>query len=207
MTGTATIKARTVHLAATLAVACALLLTALILGGGQRAFAHAAYESSTPADGEGVSESPEQVEIVFSQEVARQGGLPTVMVVNQFGDVTADEPVLDDTDRTRLTVDLPPALGNGRYTVIWHTLSDEDGEEAQGAFHFYVGEGPNGPAPGTETPAGGTPTGGATTVVTQPGVGDGGGGGVPVWALVGGLAVALVIGASAGVTLGSRRAS
>lgn len=188
----------------------ALLLAAALSGGGQRAFAHANYESSIPANDEVLAESPAQVVIIFGQEVARSGGLPSLTVTNPVGDVIADEAVVDDNDRTRVTVDLPPALGDGRYTVIWHSLSDEDGEEAQGAFDFYVGTGPNGETPGAGGPtaeATATPTG---TVVTQQPAnngGGGGGGGIPLWALLGGLAVAFVVGTSAGVTLGSRRSA
>jgi methionine-rich copper-binding protein CopC len=188
-----------------IAVAIALLLAAgMLLGGGQQAFAHADLESSNPAEDEVLSESPEQIEMVFGQELARQGGLPSVIVVNEAGDVLAEEPVLDEADRTRLTIDLPPALGTGRYTVIWHTLSDDDGEEAQGAFHFYIGEG--GQATPADSPETAPPTG--TTIVTQPaGGGANDGDGVPWWALVGGVAVALVVGTSVGVTLAGRRAA
>jgi methionine-rich copper-binding protein CopC len=185
--------------------ALALLLAALSLGGGQRAFAHADYESSTPADGETVSESPERVDVVFGQEAARQGGLPTLIVVNQFGDLIADEAVLDDVDRTHMSVALPPALGSGRYTVIWHTVSDEDGEEAQGAFHFYVGAGPSATTQATAGPDA-TPQTAAPTVVNG-GTGDGGGEGsdVPLWALIGGVVVSLMAGSGAGVALAARR--
>jgi methionine-rich copper-binding protein CopC len=185
-----------------LASTLVLLLAALFSGGGQRAFAHAGYESSTPADGEVLAESPAQIEVIFGQEVARSGGLPSLTVTNPAGDLVADEAIVDDADRTRVTIDLPPALGAGRYTVIWHTLSDEDGEEAQGAFHFFVD--PNATS-GSQT-ATGTPTPTGTAVTVQPAGNTGGGdGGLPIWALIGGIAVALVVGTSAGVTLGSRR--
>ena len=95
----------------------------------------------------------------FSQELRRSGGLPTLDVVNAAGDIVSEPAVLDDDDRAHVSAALPPSLPNGRYTVIWHTLSDEDGDEARGAFHFYVGEGPvraseiaPAPAP-TATPA------------------------------------------------------
>jgi hypothetical protein len=133
--------------------------------------------------------------------MARSGGLPTLIVVNEAGDTIADAPVLDDADRTHLSIELPPSLGNGRYTVIWHTISDEDGEEAQGAFHFYVGEGPG------ETPTAGpdaTPATAAPTVITNGG-GDSGGDGIPLWALIGGVAVGLAVGAGVGVALAARR--
>jgi len=186
----------------TFAIVSALLLAALLTGSGRQAFAHAGYDESTPADGETVSESPERVDVFFGQEIARQGGLPTMIVVNVFGDLVANEPTLDDTNRKHMYIDLPAALGVGRYTVLWHTLSDEDGEEAQGAFHFFVGEVPG------ETTAATTPPAAATAsplpTIIDGGDGDGGND-VPLWALIGGIAASLAAGLGVGVALAARR--
>jgi len=166
-------------------------------------YAHAGYDSSTPGDGEVVAESPARVDVYFGQEMARSGGLPTLVVVNESGEQVDLGATLDDDDRTHMFVDLPPELSDGRYTVIWHTVSDEDGEEAQGAFHFYVGEGPNGvPAMGTEAPNVGT-----VTATPEPAAApdDDDGSGVSVWLLVVGVAGGLLIGGGAGMALGRRR--
>jgi len=187
-----------------IAITEALLLAALTLGGGQRAFAHADYESSTPADGEVVAESPERVDVYFGQEMARSGGLPALTVVNQAGDVLAEEPVLDDEDRTHMYIELPPSLGNGRYTVIWHTLSDEDAEEAQGAFHFYVGEGPGQTTAPVTDGESGSPATAPPTVIDNGSNGDSGND-IPLWALIGGVAVSLAAGTGVGVALAARR--
>ena len=121
-------------------------LLALALAGAALAAAsveaHAGYERSEPADGAVLAASPPRVEVWFSQELRRASGLPTLEVVNFGGDVLSDPAVLDDDDRTHVYAALPPSLPNGRYTVIWRNLSDEDDDEARGAFHFYVGEGP-----------------------------------------------------------------
>ncbi len=184
------------------AIVSALLLAALLTGGGERAFAHAGYDESTPADGETVSGSPERVDVFFGQEIARQGGLPTMIVVNVFGDLIADEPVLDDTNRKHMYVDLPAALGTGRYTVIWHTLSDEDGEEARGAFHFFVGDAPDDTSSATTPPAAATAP--PPPTIIDAGAGDGGSD-VPLWALIGGIAASLTAGLGIGVALAARR--
>jgi methionine-rich copper-binding protein CopC len=188
-------------------VAALLLAAGVFLGGGRQAFAHADLESSNPEAGAVLTESPPEIEMIFGQQLARQGELPSVIVVNEAGDILADEPVVDDNDRTRLTIQLPPALGDGEYTVIWHSLSDDDGEEAQGAWHFYIGEGPTPRPSGDATPPGDVTPTPAGTVVTAPPAGSASDGGddVPLWALIGGLAVALVVGTSAGVTLATRR--
>jgi methionine-rich copper-binding protein CopC len=165
------------------------------------ALAHAAYESSTPNDGEVVAESPPQITVVFSQEVSRSGGLPTLEVVNVSGDVVSSNAQLNDDDRTVMTADLNPGLPDGRYAILWHTVSAEDGEEAKGAAFFYVGEGPGptGPA-GTDVSA--TPR---PTVTATPGGDEEEGDGVPVIVLVVGIIGGLVVGGGGGLLLGRRR--
>ena len=121
-------------------IAVALALAALFVASVE---AHGRHQGSEPADGAVLAESPPSVDVWFSQELRRADGLPTLDVVNAAGDVVSEPAVLDDDDRAHVSAALPPSLPNGRYTVIWHTLSDEDGEEARGAFHFYVGEGPD----------------------------------------------------------------
>jgi len=178
------------------------LLTALIHASG--AAAHARYESSTPADGETVAESPAQIEVVFNQELSRSGGLPTMVVTNDAGDVIAEGAVLNESDRTRITVEVPPSLPEGRYTVIWHNISDEDGDEAQGAFHFFIG---GAAASATPVPSGGSdqpPTPAPTTFITDdPGRDDGSG--IPLWALVAGVATGVFMGGALGVSYAARR--
>ena len=104
--------------------------------------AHAGYERSEPADGAVLAESPPRVEVWFSQELRRGGGLPTLEVVNFGGDVLSDPSVLDDDDRTHVYAALPPSLPNGRYTVIWRNLSDEDDDEARGRLPLLRGRRP-----------------------------------------------------------------
>jgi methionine-rich copper-binding protein CopC len=171
------------------------------------AFGHAGYESSTPSDGEVVAESPAVVDVFFTQEIARSGGLPTMIVVNDAGDVIADQPVLDDEDRAHISIELPPALPDRRYTVIWHTLSDDDGEEARGAFHFYIGSGPSPTTTDGETPAPdgeSTPSPAASQPATEDDDDDGGG---EPWLVFVGIAGGLVVGGGAGWAAGRRRSA
>ena len=170
-------------------------LLALALAGAALAAAsveaHAGYERSEPADGAVLAESPPRVDVWFSQELRRAGGLPTLEVVNFGGDVLSDPAVLDDDDRTHVYAALPPSLPNGRYTVIWRNLSDEDDEEARGAFHFYVGEGPDTASEIVLTPP---PT--ASPTADPPPTPDDDGG-WPAWviALVGAVGGGVVVGA------------
>jgi methionine-rich copper-binding protein CopC len=186
-------------------------LAGLVLPAGP-AGAHAGYERSEPAEGAVLAESPPRVDAWFAQEMRRSQGLPVMTVVNDAGDVlNPDGAALDDADRTHMSAELPPALPEGRYTVIWHTLSDEDGEEAQGAFHFYVGAGPQDatpPAGETPTPLPESPTPtlpGPTPTPAAGADGDSGGGSdVPLWTLFVGIAAGAAAGSLGAFALARR---
>lgn len=180
------------------------LTVALSLVGGSLVSAHAKYERSEPADGAVLEKAPLQVDVWFSQEMARKGGLPSLVVVNDVGDQVDVGSTLDDNDRKHIVAHLAPALPEGRYTVIWHTLSDEDAEEAQGAFHFYVGIGPGEGTPAPATPAAErTPS--ATAATPRPPLSEGGsGGGLPAWALAVGILAGAVAGGAGGYATGRR---
>jgi methionine-rich copper-binding protein CopC len=192
--------------AAAIAAAASIALALLAALPSSGASAHAGYESSTPPDGEVLAESPTEVEVFFSQEMARSEGLPSLIVVNASGDQVDLGSELDDTDRTRIVAPLAPSLPDGRYTVIWHTLSDEDGEEAQGAFHFFVGGEPS--ATGSASPTGAPESESATPAPTAPPSDDGDGdSGIPVLVTVGIGAIAAVGGLGLGIGIGRRRAA
>jgi methionine-rich copper-binding protein CopC len=135
----------------------------------QFGFAHASYERSEPADGEVVSESPAQVVIYFSQEIAADGTV--LRVVNSdgtqvdLGDTTLD---LFDPDRKRVTVSLPPDLPAGTYTVEWTTASSEDGETDSGRFSFTVAGGDSTEASPMASPAASPEATPATPVAGTP---------------------------------------
>jgi hypothetical protein len=148
-----------------------------------------------------VAESPAQIKVIFKQEIARSGGLPTLEVVSEEGDLVSSNAILNDDDRTEMTADLNPGLPDGRYSVIWRTLSADDGEDATGAFFFYVGEGPS-----VTTPA----TGGSATATLAPTASpapsdeDDDGGDIPVWGLIAGIVGGLVVGGGGGLLYGRR---
>lgn len=188
-----------------------LLAAALLLSLGVRlVYAHASYDRSEPADGAVLESSPPRADVWFKQEVQRRGEETTMMVVNQNGDRVDTSVVIDDADRRHMYAELPPALPPGRYTVIWSTLSAEDGEKAHGAFHFFVGTGAATASPTTTaTPAATTPSPAAMATVaaspTPPSDGAASsaeGSGVPVWALVIGVLGGVAAGGAAGLGLG-----
>lgn len=191
------------------------------------ASAHANYKSSTPAKGEVLSASPSQVSVTFTQDVQKITGTFGIEVANADGaSVTSGEVALDDDDRSTMTVPLQPALPDGRYAVRWKNVSDADGDDANGAFSFYVGVQPSVEnlaaddalaeiGAGDETPeptfGASTPSDGATaptasaTAVTPSSDDDGGGSGTVIIIVV--IVVAGIALGFAGVRLLTRRRS
>ncbi len=123
-----------IAVAFTLATAVAAALLA-----GSSVFAHARYESSTPGTGEVLTTSPARVEITFSVDIQKISGSYGIEVTRDRGAAVTNGPsVVDDSDRSKLSVALQPDLGPGRYVVNWKNVSDEDGDAITGAFSFYI---------------------------------------------------------------------
>jgi methionine-rich copper-binding protein CopC len=184
--------------------AASVILISLALFSGH-ASAHSEYDHSTPAEDQVVATAPARIDVYFSSEMARSGGLPTLTVFNASGDKVDTGSALDDDDRKHMSADLEADLRDGRYTVIWHTLSADDGEEAEGAFHFYIGTGPS-PSTTDGTPAttaGSSRT--ATPAATLAPRDNDAGSDFPVWAIILGLAVGVVVGGGGVIAIGRLR--
>lgn len=101
---------------------------------------HAEVDVSDPMAGSTVPEAPPAVTVTFSEEVAADGTELTVLGPNgdraDQGDSALD---LNDMDRKRVSVGLQPNLGQGTYTVMWTSVSAEDGDTDEGSFSFNLG--------------------------------------------------------------------
>jgi copper transport protein len=192
--------ARPALLIAPVAAAFALFLIPAV-----RVSAHAAYDHSTPGDGEVLAAAPAKIDLFFKEEMQRANGLPTLVVVNGSGDTVSSNATLDDNDRKHISAGLNPGLPPDRYAVIWHNVSADDGDEAQGAFYFYVGTGPSlsasGAATATATPGAATPTVKPSTTESDDS------GDIPTWGLIAGIVAGLVVGAGGGIAIGRRAGS
>ena len=115
------------------AAAVALAVTAAPAAG------HAALLESEPADRATLDESPEHVELHFSEAPDPQ--ISWVLVFDREGGaVDHGEMEVDDEVPEIARVDLPP-LDDGVYTISWQALSLVDGHVTSGALSFLVGEG------------------------------------------------------------------
>jgi methionine-rich copper-binding protein CopC len=195
--------------AAALVLPLAAALAVLLLMPVVRVSAHADYDHSTPADGEVVATAPAKIDVFFKENITRANGLPLLIVLNDTGDpvdtgtFAAPSGQLDDTDRTHMSDALQPNLPDGRYTVIWHTVSADDGAEAEGAFHFYIG-GAVTPVP-TAAPGSATPVPSIPAVTPAPSSNSSSD--IPIWGLIAGIAGGVVAGGGGGLLLGRRAAS
>jgi methionine-rich copper-binding protein CopC len=125
------------------------VLVALMTGFmcARSALAHADYVSSDPPANGTVTNAPERVVIVFSQELKPEGN--TIRVTDARGNqVDRGDTALDRTDPNRktLVVSLNPGLSDGLYTVNWKNAST-DGHSETGRFRFRISSGTTAPAP------------------------------------------------------------
>ena len=120
-------------------IALASALLALLTTTGS-AGAHARLKESTPAVGEVLEASPAEVSITFSNDIQKLSGTYDIAVENEGGQsYVAGPPLIDEDDRSLMTVALQPNLPPGRYVVTYKNSSDADGDPFEGGYAFYVG--------------------------------------------------------------------
>lgn len=123
-----------------LIVLAAAVAFAGVLAGIGTAGGHARLKESTPKVGEVLQASPTEVRITFSNDIQKIAGFYGIEVANEAGQsFTAGPTVIDEDDRSLMTVPLQPNLPPGRYVVTYKNVSDVDGDPFEGGFAFYVG--------------------------------------------------------------------
>lgn len=110
----------------------AMLSLLWVLAAAGPAAAHAEVVSTSPEDGEVLTEPPRALEVVFSEPVAVQDG--TALVAPDGSEVEA---VVEGAD-ARVSLTPEEALGEGTYLFTWEVIS-ADGHPISGAVSFVVG--------------------------------------------------------------------
>ncbi|WP_169945426.1 copper resistance CopC family protein [Microbispora sp. H11081] len=114
-------------------LAAVAVVAAVVAGVAGPAAAHAALRSSTPKDGATVNKAPSDVELVFTENIARQ--FVTVVVTGPDGrKVTRGGP---STKGPVVTQPLTAGLPNGRYAIAYRVVSS-DGHPVSGELHFTL---------------------------------------------------------------------
>ena len=118
----------------------AILAAPLLPGEEGRVLAHAALVASSPGSGTTVRESPDEIRLVFSEQLEAQVASLDVLDINGAPVLTRVGEV-DPTDPYALVVK-GPGLPDGVFRLQWRTLSAADGHTAQGFFYFGIGDVP-----------------------------------------------------------------
>lgn len=117
------------------ALALAVLALALLVAPASRAFAHAELESTSPAAGSVIGESPTEITLDFSEAVDLVPG--SIRLLRADGAEVAIGSPSQDAGADTITADVP-ALTDGSYVVAWRAVS-ADSHPIEGAFTFAVG--------------------------------------------------------------------
>ncbi len=99
--------------------------------------AHAFLKESDPPANALLSTAPAQVTLRFTEPLER--AYSRAELYDQTGSVVPGAASRFVDDRYAMVVDLPAALPNGTYSVLWRTLSTADGHTAEGYVAFTVG--------------------------------------------------------------------
>src|SRR5438067_11704197 len=104
----------------------AVLLLTIVLAG--TAGAHAHLKSSTPSDGEVLTAEPATVSAVYEEETSLTKTTFDVFYAKDTSSTPRQvaQGKVDVNARANVSADLPAGLGDGIYTVKWHTLTEDD---------------------------------------------------------------------------------
>jgi copper transport protein len=100
------------------------------------ASAHAQYDHSDPAANAIVPTAPSQIAIWFTEHLEASGSSAQLFDKNGQSVPASSRP---GPEPKELVLDLPSGLAKGTYSVVWNTLSADDGHPAQGYFAFTIG--------------------------------------------------------------------
>ena len=112
--------------------AAACLAVLLVIAAAGPAAAHAGAPKTTPADGSELTAAPQALTFSFSEAVRL-----TAVRLFDSDDNEIALPGKRDLSAARERSIALPALGAGRYRVLWRALS-ADGHPVEGAFRFAV---------------------------------------------------------------------
>ena len=110
---------------------------ALLIVPASPAAAHAFLESSDPAANAVLPSAPGTVTLRFTEPL--ETSYSRAELFDQTGSPVTGATSAVGSDPRVMTIDIPPGLGNGAYSILWRTLSSADGHTAQGYLPFTVG--------------------------------------------------------------------
>lgn len=115
-------------------------MLALIISLGQwnNAWAHADLVKSEPAAGAALITPPSEIRLFFNQAVKKGTTARVLDAQGQQVDNKDGKIDLNDLDHKTFILTVP-SLPPGSYTVMWTSVSDDDGDSKDGTFNFAIG--------------------------------------------------------------------
>jgi copper transport protein len=114
-----------------------LLLLISLVAAPSGADAHALLQTSTPANGDIVATEPSTVTATFTEHV--EPSESTMELFDSTGRQVTGPKLSVSSDKYSMSLTMPASLPNGTYSVLWRTLSADDGHTAEGYFSFTIG--------------------------------------------------------------------
>src|SRR5215218_1621356 len=99
--------------------------------------AHAFLESSDPAANAVLPTAPRSISLTFTEPLERS--YSRAELFDETGTLVPGATSTVGPQPRTMTVQIPPGLGNGTYSLLWRTLSTADGHTAQGYVPFTIG--------------------------------------------------------------------
>ncbi|MBA3275074.1 MAG: CopD family protein [Chloroflexia bacterium] len=102
------------------------------------ASAHAALESSDPANGDVLASAPSEITVLYTERL-EQSYSRMELHDSQGEPIEGTSLTFPSGDEYTMVLALPANLPNGTWSVLWRTLSNDDGHTARNYFAFTVG--------------------------------------------------------------------
>ena len=99
--------------------------------------AHAFLESSDPVANAVLPTAPRVVTLTFTEPL--ETSYSRAELFDETGSLVPGATSAIGSEPRSMTVQIPPGLGNGTYSLLWRTLSTVDGHTAQGYLPFTIG--------------------------------------------------------------------
>src|SRR5918995_1430981 len=99
--------------------------------------AHAFLESSDPIANAVLPTAPQSITLTFTEPL--ETSYSGAELFDETGAMVPGATASIGPEPRSMTVEIPPGLGNGTYSLLWRTLSTVDGHTAQGYLPFTIG--------------------------------------------------------------------
>src|ERR671912_1520653 len=99
--------------------------------------AHAFLESSDPIANAVLPTAPQSITLTFTEPL--ETSYSRAELFDETGALVPGATATIGPEPRSMTVEIPPGLANGTYSLLWRTLSTVDGHTAQGYLPFTIG--------------------------------------------------------------------